>query len=216
MGNPFYYWATILVPLHKVVIMKMLRLFTIFLFVVQAQLVNAQRGVRIAYIDMDEILTNVEEYSTASTLLKKSVESWRKEIELKKMSLKAKEDQLQAEKILLTKELIEDRENELMDDREEIVELQNRYFGVNGRYIVQKNKLLQPVQDRILTLVREIAQERKYDFVFDRSSDLVMLYSAKNYDISALVLQRLNAQKRIKERKQQIEERKAKLKQRKN
>ena len=196
--------------------MKMLRLFTIFLFVVQAQLVNAQRGVRIAYIDMDEILTNVEEYSTASTLLEKSVESWKKEIELKKMSLKAKEDQLQAEKILLTKELIEDRENELMDDREEIVELQNRYFGVNGRYIVQKNKLLQPVQDRILTLVREIAQERKYDFVFDRSSDLVMLYSAKNYDISALVLQRLNAQKRIKERKQQIEERKAKLKQRKN
>ena len=216
MGNPFYYWPTILVPLHKVVIMKMLRLFTIFLFVVQAQLVNAQRGVRIAYIDMDEILTNVEEYSTASTLLEKSVESWKKEIELKKMSLKAKEDQLQAEKILLTKELIEDRENELMDDREEIVELQNRYFGVNGRYIVQKNKLLQPVQDRILTLVREIAQERKYDFVFDRSSDLVMLYSAKNYDISALVLQRLNAQKRIKERKQQIEERKAKLKQRKN
>lgn len=196
--------------------MKMLRLFILFLVVLQLQQVKAQRGVRIAYIDMDEILANVDEYSTASSLLEKNVDAWKKEIEVKKMSLKAKEEQLQAEKILLTKELIEDRENELIDDREEIVDLQNRYFGVKGRYIVQKNKLLQPIQDRILTLVREIAQERKYDFVFDRSSDLVMLYSAKNYDISALVIQRLNVQKRINERKQQIEERKAKLKQRKN
>jgi hypothetical protein len=41
-----------------------------------------------------------------------------------------------------------------------------------------------------------------------------MLYSAKNYDISALVLQRLNTQERIKTRKKQIEERKAKIEQR--
>ena len=196
--------------------MKMLRLFLLFLMLLPLQHISGQRGVRIAYIDMDEILANVEEYSTASSLLEKSVDAWKKEIEVKKMSLKAKEEQLQAEKVLLTKELIEDRENELIDEREELVDLQNRYFGVNGRYIIHKNKLLQPVQDRILTLVREIAQERKYDFVFDRSSDLVMLYSAKNYDISALVLQRLNAQKRIDERKQQIEERKARIKQQKN
>ena len=63
--------------------------------------------------------------------------------------------------------------------------------------------------------MRQIAQERKYDFVFDRSSDLVMLYSAKNYDISNLVLQRINAQERIKARKKQIEERKAQIEQRK-
>ena len=36
---------------------------------------------------------------------------------------------------------------------------------------------------------------------FDRSSDIIMLYSAKNYDISELVLRRIQAQERIKERK---------------
>ena len=29
---------------------------------------------------------------------------------------------------------------------------------------------------------------KKYDFIFDRSSNITMLYSAKNYDISDLVL----------------------------
>ncbi|MGB0366947.1 MAG: OmpH family outer membrane protein [Flavobacteriaceae bacterium] len=175
----------------------------------------AQRGVRLAYIDMDEILENVEEYKTASTLLDKNVASWKKDIELKKMELKGREEQLQAEKVLLTQELIEDRKSELELFRSEIIDLQTKYFGPTGDYIQQKNNLLKPIQDQVLSIVRQIAQERKYDFVFDRSSDLVMLYSTKNYDISSLVLQRINAQERIKARKKQIEERKAQIEQRK-
>jgi Skp family chaperone for outer membrane proteins len=174
----------------------------------------AQRGVRLAYIDMDEILENVDDYTTASLLLEKNVATWKEDIAVKKMELKGREEQLQAEKVLLTPELIEDRQNELSLFRSEIVALQTKYFGSQGNYIQQKNKLLKPIQDQVLSIVRQIAQERKYDFVFDRSSDLVMLYSAKNYDISALVLQRLNTQERIKTRKKQIEERKAKIEQR--
>ena len=195
--------------------MKALRpLLFVFLFSLVQQSF-AQKGVRLAYIDMDEILENVEEYKTASTLLDKNVADWKKDIELKKMELKGREEQLQAEKVLLTQELIEDRKSELQQFRSEIIDLQTKYFGPKGDYIQQKNNLLNPIQDRVLSIVREIAQERKYDFVFDRSSDLVMLYSAKNYDISNLVLQRINAQERIKARKKQIEERKAQIEQRK-
>ena len=195
--------------------MKALRpLLFVFLFSL-VQHSFAQKGARLAYIDMDEILENVEEYKTASTLLDKNVADWKKDIELKKMELKGREEQLQAEKVLLTQELIEDRKSELQQFRSEIIDLQTKYFGPKGDYIQQKNNLLKPIQDRVLSIVREIAQERKYDFVFDRSSDLVMLYSAKNYDISNLVLQRINAQERIKARKKQIEERKAQIEQRK-
>ena len=186
----------------------------LMLFLCSSLMSFAQRGVRLAYIDMDEILENVDEYSTASLLLEKNVATWKEDIAIKKMELKGREEQLQAEKVLLTPELIEDRQNELSLFRSEIVALQTKYFGSQGSYIQQKNKLLKPIQDQVLNIVRQIAQERKYDFVFDRSSDLVMLYSAKNYDISALVLQRLNAQERIKTRKKQIEERKAKIEQR--
>jgi Skp family chaperone for outer membrane proteins len=195
-----------------------MKAFRPFLFVFLFTLVQqsyAQRGVRLAYIDMDEILENVEEYKTAATLLDKNVANWKKDIELKKMELKGSEEQLQAEKVLLTQELIEDRKLELQLFRSEIIDLQTKYFGPTGDYIQQKNNLLKPIQNQVLSIVRQIAQERKYDFVFDRSSDLVMLYSAKNYDISNLVLQRINAQERIKARKKQIEERKAQIEQRK-
>lgn len=187
---------------------------TTLLFLLSITLVQwsyGQRGVRLGYIDMDYILENVIEYKKASDLLDKSVEEWKKDIELKKIGLEQQREQFLAEKILLTPELIKDREAELKIMAEDIVRLQNSYFGPQGRYLVQKTKLLQPVQDQVLSIVREIAQQRKYDFIFDRSSDLVMLYSAKNYDISDLVLKKINALQRTEERKKKIEERKTKL-----
>ncbi len=214
MGDSLYHWSTILVYLYKPFIMNVVRSLLMLFLSCSSLMSFAQRGVRLAYIDMNEILENVDDYTTASLLLEKNVATWKEDIAVKKMELKGREEQLQAEKVLLTPELIEDRQNELSLFRSEIVALQTKYFGSQGNYIQQKNKLLKPIQDQVLSIVRQIAQERKYDFVFDRSSDLVMLYSAKNYDISALVLQRLNAQERIKTRKKQIEERKAKIEQR--
>ena len=46
---------------------------------------QAQRGVRIAYIDMNIILDNIDEYQKANTLLNDRIVEWKKEIELKKI-----------------------------------------------------------------------------------------------------------------------------------
>ena len=181
-----------------------LKLFLIVVLCSLSLVVQAQRGARIAYIDMDVILSKNKESRTANQLLDEKIVQWKKEIELKKIQLKQIEDQFAVEKILLTPELIADREMEIKDFASEVVSLQEKRFGPNGDMMIQKNQLLKPVQDQVLSIVQDIAKERKYDFVFDRSSDIIMLYSAKNYDISDLVLRRIQAQERIKERKEKI------------
>lgn len=176
----------------------------IFILFVIPSILHGQRGARIAYIDMDFILNKNKEFSTANMLLDEKISQWKKEIELKKIKLKQIQDQFTVEKILLTPELIEDRELEIRDFASEIVSLQEKRFGPNGDMMIQKNQLFKPVQDQVLSIVQDVAKERKYDFVFDRSSDIIMLYSAKNYDISDLVLKRIQVQERIKERKEKI------------
>ena len=181
-----------------------IKLFISAILCTLSVLVHAQRGVRVAYIDMDVILSKNKEFRTANQLLDEKIAQWKKEIELKKIQLKRIEDQFAVEKILLTPELIADRELEIKDFASEVVSLQEKRFGPNGDMMIQKNQLLKPVQDQVLSIVQDIAKERKYDFVFDRSSDIIMLYSAKNYDISDLVLRRIQVQERIKERKEKI------------
>ena len=181
-----------------------IKLFFLLIVSTLSMTVHAQRGARIAYIDMDVILSKNKEFITANRILDEKIAQWKKEIELKKIQLKRIEDQFAVEKILLTPELIADRELEIKDFATDVVSLQEKRFGPNGDMIIQKNQLLKPVQDQVLSIVQDIAKERKYDFVFDRSSDIIMLYSAKNYDISELVLRRIQVQERIKERKEKI------------
>ena len=194
------------------IIMIQRRLFLFFALFGLMQL-QAQRGVRIAYIDMNIILDNIDEYQKANALLNDRIVEWKKEIELKKIQLQQYENQLEAERILLTPELIADRELEIKDFATEIIALQEKRFGPKGDRIIQRNKLIKPIQDQVLAIVQDIAKERKYDFVFDRSADVVMLYSSKNYDISDLVLKRINRQEKIKAQKERLEAIKNKVKQ---
>ena len=191
-----------------------------FLLIVFISFINistfAQRGTRVGYIDMNIILKNIDEYNKASSLLDKNIEKWKKEIELKKIQLNQYEEQLNTERILLTPELINDRELEIKDFASEIINLQEKRFGPKGDMIIQRSKLIQPVQDQVLSVVKQIAEEKKYDFIFDRSSSLTMLYSAKIYDISELVIKRINRQQRIQNRKDQIEKLKNKTSPSKN
>jgi Skp family chaperone for outer membrane proteins len=163
--------------------------------------VSGQRGTKVGYIDMAFILETVDEYNKASNLLDKNIENWKKEIELKKLELEQIQDQLDAERIIFTPELINDREMEIQDFASEIIRLQEKRFGPSGDMIIQRSKLMQPLQDQVMTIVKQVAEENKYDFIFDRSSTATMLYSAKNYDISDLVIKRINRQQKNSKKK---------------
>ncbi len=152
---------------------------------------TAQKGARVGYIDMDYILENVPEYAEASVELDKRVEKWRQEVELKLSEIEDEKTALANEKVLLTKELIEEREEDIYYKEKEILDYQHNRFGPGGDLIRYKQTLIQPVQDQVFNAIQEIAKLKKFDFVFDKSSDEAMLFTADRYDISDLVLRNI-------------------------
>ncbi|MBT8272028.1 MAG: OmpH family outer membrane protein [Flavobacteriaceae bacterium] len=152
----------------------------------------AQRSIRIGYIDTEYILENVPEYQEANTQLEEKVQRWKSEIEERLLAVEQKKQQLNSESVLLTKELIEERQEEIDIEESEILDYQQKRFGPNGDLMIQRKQLMQPVQDQIFTAVQEIADNKKYDFIFDKSADVVMLYSADRFDISEQVLRSIN------------------------
>jgi hypothetical protein len=61
-----------------------------------------------------------------------------------------------------------------------------------------RKQFVKPVQDQVFNAIQTIAETKKYDFIFDKSSDLIMLYSNSNFDVSELVLNSI-----VKDRKRQ-------------
>ncbi|MCX2719102.1 OmpH family outer membrane protein [Lentiprolixibacter aurantiacus] len=157
----------------------------------------AQRGVRIGYVDMEYILENVEEYREASEQLDNRVQRWKVEIEQKQSSIEQMKKDLQAEKVLLTDELVAEREEEIAILEKEMIEYQQDRFGPQGDLVLQKQRLIQPIQDQVFNEVQKIGANKKYDFIFDKSADVVMLYSQKRHDISELVLREISRTRKI-------------------
>ena len=169
----------------------MMKYKVLFLLVILSLLsfnANAQRGVRIGYIDTEYILQNVPEYQEASTQLDTKVLKWKSEIEQKLSVIDQKKKELENESVLLTKELYEERLEDISFEEAEILDYQQKRFGPNGDLMIQKRQLIEPIQDQIFAAVQDIASTGKYDFVFDKSADVVMLYSAERYDLSERVL----------------------------
>ena len=164
-------------------------LATLFLLVFMIFQGNSQsRGIRVGYIDMEYILQNVPDYTEAKSQLEQKAQKWKQEIEAKKVDIAKLKDALKTERVLLTKELIDERDEEIKFQETELLDYQQKRFGPNGDLIVQKAVLIKPIQDQVFTAVQDIAEMKKYDFVFDKSSDLTMLFAAKRHDISDQVV----------------------------
>lgn len=183
--------------------MKKIVVFLFFISIIASA--QTAKGVKIAYIDMEYILEKVPDYAEALNQLELKAQKWKQEIETKRTELTTLKENLKTERILLTKELIEEREEEIAYFEKELLDYQEKKFGPRGDLIFQKSVLVKPIQDQIFTIVQDVAVQRKYDFVFDRASDLTMLFADKKYDISDLVVKKLTtAQKREEMSKKQL------------
>lgn len=183
----------------------MKKIFLFFTFISILTQAQTARGVKIGYIDMEYILEKVPDYADALNQLEQKAQNWKQEIETKKTALNTLKENLKTERVLLTKELIEEREEEIGYFEKELLDYQEKKFGPKGDLIIQKSVLVKPIQDQIFTIVQDVAEQRKYDFVFDRASDLTMLFADKKHDISDYVVKKLTtSQKREEMSKKQL------------
>ena len=182
----------------------MKKIFLLFVLLVTVSNLWSQRTQTIAYIDMEYILENVPEYIQAQNTLNAKVTKWKNNLDKQARHIEVLKSDLANEKTILTKDLIEEKEEEIEIKQVELRRLEALYFGPNGDMFLVRKQLVKPIQDQVYNAIQSIAARKKYDFVFDKSSELVMLYSNKKYDISDLVLSTIDRTRLSEERKEKV------------
>ena len=169
--------------------------FLVFLLFVSD--IFSQKQLRVGYINMDYILTNLDDYNNANEEYNIKLDLWRKEIESRKLSIKVANEELEIKKPLIPDEIYQNLKDEIDFDEKQLNEYIQKRFGPEGDWLIQEKILIQPIQDEVLAIVQKIAEKNKFDFIFDKSSAIIMLYSEKKYDISELVLKSILRQEKI-------------------
>lgn len=131
---------------------------------------QSARGPKIGYFDMTTILKSIPEYAEANNQLELRAQNWKKEIDDRQAQISLLIEELKTERVLLTKELIEEKEEEIAFLQNELSDYQQKRFGPLGDLYTQKAVLIKPIQDQVFAIVKDIAERRNYDFIYDMSS----------------------------------------------
>jgi outer membrane protein len=118
---------------------------------------------------------------------------WQKDIDAAQNEVKVLTANYQTEQIFLSEDMQQRREEEILAKEQEVLELKRKYFGQDGEWYKKRESLLKPIQDEIYNAIQDIANEKGYDVVKDRSSEPSLIYMSGKLDISDQVLQKLGA-----------------------
>ncbi len=146
---------------------------------------------KFAYVDTEYILGQIPEYKSAQAELDKISVQWQKEIEAKYSEIDKMYKAYQAEQILLTEDMKKKREGDIVSKEKEAKDLQKQRFGVDGELFKKRQELVKPIQDKVYSAVKTIAEKGTYSIIFDKSSELTMLYVSSKLDKSDAVLEQM-------------------------
>jgi outer membrane protein len=146
---------------------------------------------KFAFVDTDYILQNIPSYKAAQDELNKVSEDWEAEIAAQYEEIEKLYKTYQAERVLLTDEMKQKRQEEIMTKEHAVKDLQNKYFGPEGDLSKKRQELVKPIQDAIYKAVKELSAEGSYAIIFDTASGASILYSNPRYDLSDEVLKKL-------------------------
>ncbi len=161
---------------------------TIFFLFFGLNFVSAQK---FGYFDSDFVLSKMPEYSKAQGEIDQLSAAWQKEIE----DMQLKVDELyrtyQAEQVLLTEEMKQERLDEIKKKETELKEYQKKVFGFGGLFFLKKQELIKPLQDKIFDAVEKVAKANRLAFVFDKAAELVIVYTDPRHDYTDFILEEL-------------------------
>ena len=154
-------------------------------------LVPAQ--VKIGHINSEQIMQALPEAQDAQRSLDNMVTQWESELQKMQADWKKKFDEYDKKKLILTDQARADQEKELRDLEQSIADYRNKKFGQNGELFQKQNEVMKPIQNKIFKVLEDVAKEDSYDYVFDKSGEILLLYTNDKYDLTQKVLLKMQS-----------------------
>ena len=146
---------------------------------------------RFGYVDSDYILKHIPEYASAQKQLAALSEQWQKEVDARYQELDRLYKAYQADLPLMTPDMKKRREDEIVEKEKTAKDFQRQKFGPEGELPTRSTSVIKPIQDKVAKAIQAEAESESLDIIFDKNSEVIMLYANKRYDKSDAVITRL-------------------------
>jgi outer membrane protein len=169
----------------------MKRIILVLVVVLAASVTCAQT--KVGHINSEAIMQALPEAIDAQKSLDGLVAQWEAELQKMQADWKRKFDDYDKKKLILTDQVRADAEKELRDLDQAITDYRTKKFGQNGELFQKQNDVMKPIQNKIFKVLEDIARDDGYDYIFDRSGEILLLYASDKRDLTSLVIQRMQS-----------------------
>ncbi len=173
---------------NQLVSMKKGLFFVLLAFILSAGSASAQK---FGYVDTEFIMNKMPEYQKALSDMDKFADKWSKDIQDKYIEIDKLQKAYLAEEILLTDDMKRDRQRVISEKEREAREYNNKVFGHEGLLFQKKKELIKAPMELVNRALEKVAAQKKLDFLFDKASDFVMLYTNPKHDYTDYVMEEL-------------------------
>jgi outer membrane protein len=146
---------------------------------------------RYAVIDTKYILGKLPEYQKAQKQLDDISNLWQAEIDQKSAQLEKLRQDYEAEKVMLSDDLKQKREDQIFNADKDLRDLQRKRYGFEGDLFKKRQELIKPIQDKVYDAIQKLAVSRLYDFILDKSEGITVIFADPKLDKSDDVLRTL-------------------------
>ena len=152
----------------------------------------AAHAQKFALIDMEYLLSNIPAYERANEQLNQVSKKWQAEVEALNTEASTMYKNYQNEVVFLSQEQKKKKQEAIMAKEKQAADLKRKYFGPEGELFKKRTSFITPIQDEIYNAVKDVADQRGYSLVIDRSSSTSgIIYGSPKVDISNEVLAKL-------------------------
>ena len=153
-------------------------------------LAGAQSGPKIAFVDLEYALNNVDAGKKAKAILDAELKRKNQELDSMGANLVRLENELQSQSLVLSDEARREKTTELVAAREKF-ETERRKAQEEWRK--KEASLTRDLLEGLTKVVEEIGREGNYTFILERH-DASVLYAQENVDLTREVIERFNKQ----------------------
>jgi outer membrane protein len=169
----------------------MKRAFSFGVLIAVLNVVPVDAQMKIGYFSSEAIMKLLPDAQDAQKQLDQLVADWQQQLNKMQEDWKKKFDEYDKRKLIMTEQRRAETERELRDLDQKIADFRNQKFGQNGELFNKQNELMKPVQDRVFKAVQDVAKEEGYDYIFDKSGDILLMYANEKYDLTQKIFEKL-------------------------
>jgi outer membrane protein len=169
----------------------MRRTFFFIILILNTLLLHPVYSQKFGYVDTEFILSKFKEFKAAEEEIDKLGEKYQLQVQNMFAEVEKLNREFKAEEILLTEEMKKERLDTIAYKDKKARDFQRKTFGFEGLIFLKRQELIKPLQEKIYAAVEKVAKKKQLQMIFDKSSELIMVYTDPKHDYTDFVLDEL-------------------------